>query len=194
MKNIVSLFLLTIMIGVFGPIALATESPQISIRSDGPLKFSSPEHNITVQVIFHDLSLYNEHVKLSYHIYDEDGNVLAFENERIPLMINDGTVVVDLTLDISAAMELSTTKKVHVKFDVVDEKNAFWVSQHPDITHELYETTYDGSVTNKSLSNLDYILSNQKIQLVASVSALLFLVIVWRKYEKEYRILGGNDE
>ena len=90
-----------------------------------------------VMVTFENMAYYNEGIKLSYHIYGKDGEEIAYENERTPVVISEGnSVVIPFELDKTKISSISGLKDFQLKFDLVDEQNMFWFSKAENIQYE----------------------------------------------------------
>ena len=85
-----------------------------------------------VRITTTDIGLFHDGVRLSWHIFDQNGSDLVYENQRIPVaMGSDGVAVVPVEIDL-AALGLAS-QKIFLRFDLVDEENLFWFSTNPGI-------------------------------------------------------------
>jgi|GEM_PF-6876182 len=139
-----------------------------------------------VTIIFSNTSLYNKNVKLSYHIYDENGNEIAYENERTPVVLNGNQAVMPFKLDINKTSSVSDLKAFKLKFDLIDEQNLFWFSKAENIKAEFCEITYHTSFKIAFLNNWHKIFAKQKIRLVLNAAGLILMVLLISKYRKDY--------
>ena len=85
-----------------------------------------------VRITTTDIGLFHDGVRLSWHIFDQNGSDLVYENKRIPVtMESDGAAVVPVEIDL-AALGLAP-QEIFIRFDLVDEENLFWFSANPGI-------------------------------------------------------------
>lgn len=76
--------------------------------------------------------LFHDQVKLSWHVYDEAGNPLVYENQRIPFTLGaDNKASVPVEIDLSKLG--LTPQTVTIQFDLVDEENLFWFADSPAV-------------------------------------------------------------
>jgi len=108
--------------------AAAAEDADVVISADVTQNLQILEGTVTVR--FHRQELYNEGVKLSWHIYSESGELLVFENERCPLAVENGEAEIPLKIE----MPPLDTQSAVVRFDLVDEENVYWFSENPSLT------------------------------------------------------------
>lgn len=110
---------------------------------------SEPEYTAigietTVTVSFYDKSLYNEHVYLSYHILGTDGTMLVFENQRLPLELDDdGTAEVVMAINCAWLPELDGLETAKIQFDLVDQQNLYWFSYSPNLSFATDSLIFD---------------------------------------------------
>lgn len=99
--------------------------------------------------------VYNENVKLSYHIKDAEGNMLAFENERISLKGMGFPSEVYVKIDLNDFFAKTNGGSLTVLFDLVDEENIYWFSDNPERNCDFEQLTIDstGSVSEKSYAS-----------------------------------------
>lgn len=98
----------------------------------------------TVLTTFYDQTLYNDQVYLSYHILDSDGETLVAENQRLPLRLNkSGLASTTVIVNCANLPELSGKETAQIQFDLVDEKNAFWFSAHPNVSFDAETLQFD---------------------------------------------------
>lgn len=81
------------------------------------------EGNVSV---FVSDEVFNDSVKFSYHIEDDVGNMLVYENERIPLAGLQLPAEIPVRIDLNEV--LRDTEQAVVVFDIVDEENIYWFS------------------------------------------------------------------
>lgn len=113
-------------------------------------KSYSLNYKTYIDVIFLKEELYNSNVYLSYHVYDDEGNIIQSENPRVPIKINkDGKARVQVEVDITNLDKSLKKSKLIVKYDLVDEKNAYWFS---DTLKDTFSTDFT-EVEDNSLLN-----------------------------------------
>lgn len=96
-----------------------------------------------IKVHFSAQSLYNENIYLSYHVYDEQGHDIQFENHREPFQIDEqGTASIELDVDVSEIAKKN--QQLTVQYDLVDEENLFWFSDctQIDLRADATEVSY----------------------------------------------------
>ncbi len=154
-------------------------APVTAITSDYPESTFLYDLNPHVVVYFGDSSLYNENVKLSYRIYDENMNIISEENERFALNYSEGKAEADIRIKLTER-GVKKGQNVIVRFDLVDEQNIFWFSRN-----ELIDlNTQDISIVYDWQSDLKYtylnVLLNQPVQLalnlIGSAAAIIALI------------------
>ncbi|UKS24980.1 hypothetical protein LOZ80_25725 [Paenibacillus sp. HWE-109] len=95
----------------------------------------------TVQVNFLSPKFKNDDVYMSYHIYVGNKEVL-FEGKRKPLShIADNLYYSDFEIDMSSIK--GAEKNAVIVFDLVDQKNAYWFLQNPNIVAVSDEIHYN---------------------------------------------------
>lgn len=77
-------------------------------------------------ISFSDPKYMNEELKFSYHVLDEDGNILQFENERYSISSDSLESEIEFSINIKEICYNLNTSKIVLQFDIVDEKNSFW--------------------------------------------------------------------
>lgn len=116
--------------------AKAADTADVALYADVAQSLQTLEGTVTVQ--FHRQELYNEGVKLSWHIYSDGGELLVFENERYPLAVENGTAVVPVKIELP---QLEAGSAV-IRFDLVDEENVYWFSDSPALTMQQDEVHF----------------------------------------------------
>ena len=77
-------------------------------------------------------ALFHDQVKLSWHVYDEAGNPLVYENQRIPFTLGaDNKASVPVEIDLSKLGLAPQTDTI--QFDLVDEENLFWFADSTEV-------------------------------------------------------------
>ena len=116
------------------------EGNQVTIET-GAVTYTDVGFAVDVTVTFEDMSLYNEQVYLSYHIMDEKGEEILFENQRIP--INLEAPYVTMYVDCADLEELAGRKTAVIQFDLIDEGNAYWFSTNGNISFQAASIAFD---------------------------------------------------
>lgn len=127
---------------VIGSIAISYGAGLVYSASDVAVTAAAPVRedggiSIDVTVTFKEDSLYNEGVYLSYHILDQNGELLQFENTRYPLTVQGGRA--EQTILISSA-DIPTGENgeaMVIQLDLVDTQNVFWFSENGDIAAKM---------------------------------------------------------
>ncbi|MGN0247476.1 MAG: hypothetical protein ACI4DK_16115 [Lachnospiraceae bacterium] len=94
--------------------------------------------NINVNIIFNDVSFYNENLYLGYHVYDEKDERILYESPRYLITIDEQGVC-----NQNVAMSIGDLKKQYselkYEFDIVDENQMYWFSTNDDIQMETQQ-------------------------------------------------------
>lgn len=151
------------------------------ITTDIDLKQSKKQFNGTVFIKFYDTTLYNENVKLSYHIYDLHDNILIFENERLPFMPVNGTAEVKVSIDLNSIEQLANQKNYIIRFDLVDEQNIYWYRDNPNIHLKTIDINYSETFLTKIAEKYGFVVRNQLIQLIFSMVFIAAIYIIFQK-------------
>lgn len=131
-KQWIVVMILMLLLSLIG-VASAEETPTVTITAQVQQVEQMVSGEVTISTI--DPTLFHDQVKLSWHIYDEAGNDLVYENERIPVTLGDGqAATIPVEIDLS---ELALPpQKVTIQFDLVDEENLFWFADYPGMVLE----------------------------------------------------------
>lgn len=172
-----------------GVCLLLMTSAALAAGADVSIEASEPVYTVTgfttdVTVYFAEPSLHHDRVYLSYHICDEEGNMLVFENQRIPFDIEeDGSATIKVRVVNSALPELAQMQRAAVHFDFVDEKNAFWFSYNPAVNFQegvvLFECGQQGNEHAASATIVAVLIC------VVGVGLIVFATLRRRKTEKQ---------
>lgn len=109
--------------------ASASDAPAVSVTVLGSRDVKSQVFTAKVRVCFNDMSLYNDNMFLSYHIYDtsdfhESSLDGVFENERYPIVLDENNCAeFEIPIDCS---QLGYTD-AYIQFDIVDTVNLYWL-------------------------------------------------------------------
>lgn len=126
--------------------AMAVEQPQVTITTDAT-SYAQSQFFVDVTVVFFDEALYNEQVYLSYHILDSDGEMLAFENQRLPMSLDeDGCAWMTVAIDAVAMPETANGPVARIQFDLVDEQNFYWFLDNTAISFQAAQIECDSSL------------------------------------------------
>ena len=104
----------------------ATESG-VTITPDTQT-YTSDGMIVPITISFSDMGLYNEEVYFSYHVLAEDGSILRYENERIPLSLENGVARLEVYIPCASFPELEAVELARIQFDLVDQRNVYWFS------------------------------------------------------------------
>ena len=133
--------------------------------------------NVRLYVKSNKENLLNQDCFISYHIYDEEKNELLWEGERIPLITdNSKECYVDLTINLNQYKEILKKEKLYIKFDIVDQKEAYWMSSNPEITLVGETITYEHNEIKRILNNYKDVIRKQPITLCANLLVAVGIV------------------
>lgn len=131
-KQWIVVMILMLLLSMVGT-ASAEEIPTVTITAQVQQVEQMVSGEVTISTI--DPTLFHDQIKLSWHIYDETGNDLVYENERIPVTLGDGqTVTIPVKIDLSVLA--LPPQKITIQFDLVDEENLFWFADYSGIVLE----------------------------------------------------------
>ena len=125
---------------------LAAAAPQVTIEVNDAV-YTEAALLVDATVSFTDTSLYNEQIYLSYHVLDENGEMLVAENQRLPVSLDKGYAAhMAVTIYYETLPSLSDPATAKIQFDLVDQKNAFWFALSPEVDFQTEEIVYDNSL------------------------------------------------
>lgn len=169
------------------------EKEDISITLEG---YSGKEwlynysYDAIVKVKFYNMKLYSGDMCLSYHIYriDDLKNAIVFENKRTKIELDkNNEAIINVPLELKSLSKNNKVDELLVQFDIVDQKNNYWVNLNDNIrvTHTDIKYQYDlmkGSyhVLTEGIKNAPFIFT---INIVISISFIVGIIYV-RKKEK----------
>ncbi|MFD1179402.1 hypothetical protein ACFQ3W_24335 [Paenibacillus puldeungensis] len=159
-------------------------SPDVRIAVINKEEQSLPSFTTTVQALFINESLYNDQVYLSYHVIDDENNMLLFEGERVPLKnIDNNLYYAEMNVNLG---NISVNKNhLKVSFDLIDEKNAFWFSRNPKVSISSDYIEYrTGNSPKFGFHILKVIDLNKKILLLAISLVGLAAILFLRKFNR----------
>ncbi len=167
-------------------------SPQALIETS-VMTYSETGFAVDVMVKFDDMSLYNDQVYLSYHIVDENGEEILFENQRIP--VNLEAPFMTMYVDCAGLEELAGRDSAIIQFDLVDQKNIYWFSQKTDISFQSTSVVFDRAWLGTSASNDKNNPVETSIDTALSVLPAAFNLAVWvLLLVLIYRVMEENDK
>lgn len=157
------------------------EDVSIMISSNDKEQYSKQfDANVTINFIQKDL--YNENVYLSYHVVDDNGKEILWEGKRFPLSFDsDGKTSMNVNLDLSYGTPTANVHKGKIKFDLVDEENAYWFSTNTEISFSSEEINLDDSFSKRLFGTLAASIGNNPI--IFSVNLICFLIFVLSFYK-----------
>lgn len=162
----------------------AEVTSDVIITSDIDLVQSKQQISGSIYVNYSNISLYNDMVKLSYHIYDKDNNVLIFENERMSFTLIDGKAMVDININLNDKKEISDMKNLIIRFDLVDEKNLFWYNDNPNVNIQTLDIQYSNTLSSRFKQVIKNVFPAQIIQTTISISFIFIFIVVLNKMKK----------
>lgn len=135
-------------------------------------------YDITIEVLFHDMKLYNDNVLLSYHIYDMNSKeVIVFENERLPINLDNGKTLIDYTIKVDESI-----KDCIITFDLVDQDNSYWFSLNDkikmktfDIKHSYNSIKSNLAILKNEILDHPYIFIINVLVCISALSAAIYI-------------------
>lgn len=108
----------------------ATQSDRKDIIIETEVKeLYTKETQLSVRIMANNTKLLNEHTFLSYHIYNKSGEVVLYENERIPINIDKNSEqLMTVLINLNSIPNKVLKNGLIIEFDIVDEKKAYWFS------------------------------------------------------------------
>lgn len=189
-KGMFKSFLICIMtfgIIVFGKISVYAAEPttDVSVQLSETPQVGDAEITAMVLIKFNDENLYNDNVYLSYHIFDTAGNAVINENQRVKIDLdNQGTQMLELTINYTEAKAISKDDRLVVIFDIVDEKNAFWFSDKDSIVFSSAKIDTHRTVAERLLMEIEESKVIFGINITVSVICIIAIIFQYRKYKR----------
>lgn len=160
---------------VIGSIAISYGAGLVYSSSDVVVTAAAPVRedggiSIDVTVTFKEDSLYNEGVYLSYHILDQNGELLQFENTRYPLTVEGGRAEQTILISLADLPEEENGEAMVIQLDLVDTQNVFWFSENGDIAAKMDAITLESAeIEGPSGGDMD---QNQFLKQAAQISVI----------------------
>lgn len=160
---------------VIGSIAISYGAGLVYSSSDVVVTAAAPARedggiSIDVTVTFKEDSLYNEGVYLSYHILDQNGELLQFENTRYPLTVQGGRAEQTILISSADIPEEAHGEAMVFQLDLVDTQNVFWFSENGDIAAKMDAITLESAeIEGPSGGDMD---QNQFLKQAAQISVI----------------------
>lgn len=160
---------------VIGSIAISYGAGLVYSSSDVVVTAAAPVRedggiSIDVTVTFKEDSLYNEGVYLSYHILDQNGELLQFENTRYPLTVQGGRAEQTILISSADIPEEAHGEAMVFQLDLVDTQNVFWFSENGDIAAKMDAITLESAeIEGPSGGDMD---QNQFLKQAAQISVI----------------------
>lgn len=127
--------------------AAYADDAQVIIET-GAMSYSDTGFAVDVTVTFKDMSLYNEQVYLSYHVVDENGEYLLYENQRLPF--HPDAAFTTVYIEWTSLEEIADRSTAVIQFDLVDEANVYWFSENSDIIFQTASVGVDREMLQPS--------------------------------------------
>ena len=141
---------------------------------------------VPLTISFSDMGLYNEEVYFSYHILAEDGSILRYENERIPLSLENGEARLEIYIPCASFSELEAVELAQIQFDLVDQKNVYWFSDRGYLEAEPVQFERKNLLTeavqgeNEISEVSDELISETQMQTGKSqIASILLNAVAW---------------
>lgn len=165
---------------------LAANDVDVSLNVD---KENVYDTNFTANIVvkFYNFDYYDDTVYLSYHICDSSDNDIQFENERVPLIIDDnGEASIKLDVSLEGLEKKYKSQDLYIKYDIVDESRAYWFLTYDDISFTGAKTLYQNNPTMKNITSLREQIVLHPIIFIVNLSLLvvtIYILTILRKSE-----------
>ena len=128
-KRLIIVMILTLLL-FFAETAAAQPAPTVALTAQVQQAEQIVSGEVTISTT--EPALFHDQVKLSWHVYDEAGNLLVFENQRLLFTLGeDNKASVPVEIDLSKLG--LTPQTIIIQFDLVDEENLFWFADSPAV-------------------------------------------------------------
>lgn len=107
-------------------------APDVVIQPGDP-QYTDTGFSVDLDVRFNNLQLYHDQVLISYHVVDDNGGTLLFENEKLALNpAADGTDKIRFYIDCQTILDQigPVDGGMFIQFDLGDYRDAFWYSSN----------------------------------------------------------------
>ncbi len=148
--------------------------PQVLIET-GAMTYTDTGFAVDVTVKFEDMSLYNDQVYLSYHIVDENGGELLFENQRVPVDLE--AEFMTMHVDCANLEELADRETAIIQFDLVDQRNVYWFSANSNISFQAASVVFDRGLLQAPTPSVSTTFSIVLNGLACVAAVILFFII-----------------
>lgn len=180
LKRISSIIVLLYVLFISDIFVYADTGKIVDITTDTNIIYKK-ESRIEVNIEYSDISLYNNLCYLSYHILDENGNSIEYENTRELIKLDEtGKGVVILNISIAD----SDIKECIIELDIVDEKNQYWYLDNENILVKSTEIKCKFYGIDRIIDLL--LIEIEDSPLIFAVNVLVFIIFLtilykWRK-------------
>lgn len=160
--------------------AAYADDAQVIIET-GAMSYSDTGFAVDVTVTFKDMSLYNEQVYLSYHVVDENGEYLLYENQRLPF--HPDAAFTTVYIEWTSLEEIADRSTAVIQFDLVDEANVYWFSENSDIIFQTASVGVDREMLSPSAPQVpntgEMSTTGPHTSVVSTVFSITLNIIVW---------------
>lgn len=107
-------------------------APDVVIQPGDP-QYTDTGFSVDLDVRFNNLQLYHDQVLISYHVVDDNGGTLLFENEKLALNpAADGTDKIRFYIDCQTILDQigPVDGGMFIQFDLGDYRDSFWYSSN----------------------------------------------------------------
>lgn len=157
----------------------ASEVNDVTVSLIEKKDLGNGNYYIHLKTNIYNKALYNDSLKLSYHVFDKNGNIVQFENERYGLVMDSDGEIQDIYLDVKLE---KPRKDVEIQFDIVDEMNNFWFNDSEVITGDIYKfkhnySFFDNLLVLFKLNIVDYttLFGINVIVFIMSIIAIIYI-------------------
>lgn len=158
--------------------------PDVGIQLMDKPQISDIDISAKLEIKFNDVNYYNDQIYLSYHIFDDMGDVVKNENERVKIDLDaDGRQILEVEIDMIEAKQLAGHDNLYIEFDVIDEKSACWFSTEAmnfGTTSIKFNTTLSEKLYEEVYSDLVIFVLNVTVAILFG-----FFARVWHKRMSE---------
>uniref|UniRef100_UPI00286F52A7 hypothetical protein n=1 Tax=Anaerosporobacter sp. TaxID=1872529 RepID=UPI00286F52A7 len=140
-----------------------------------------------VKLVANNTKVINEYTYLSYHLYDKTGDVILYENERIPINLDkQGEMLTVISINLKTISNKDIKKGVVIQFDIVDEEKAYWFSNDASIGLDASSITFQNNYLKRvGLEIKKEILDNQIvffINILCCFSVVVAILVIRKKH------------